>query len=108
MGQVASLEACCGTRAMEGLDAPACPSRPISGLGDQYVTLCVPFVRASERVCGLFLLQAMDMRIEQAFIAAGVFPGDASKYAAFSLLCKNSRQRAPSVEWPDAAPIHPI
>ena len=46
MGQVASLEACCGTRAMEGLDAPACPSRPISGLGDQYVTLCVPFVRA--------------------------------------------------------------
>ena len=46
MGQVASLEACCGTRAMEGLDAPACPSRPISGLGDQYVTLCVLFVRA--------------------------------------------------------------
>ena len=21
--------------------------------------------------------------------------------------CKNSRQRAPSVEWPDAAPTHP-
>ena len=34
------------------------------------------------RIRGLFLLQAMDMRIEQAFIAAGVFPGDASKYAA--------------------------